>query len=180
QIADDARATRFHVIIDHRSHPTNSLICSEMSAWQGPAILIFNNGIFSPPDFDSLMRIRVGGKQTDDTMIGKHGLGFNSCYHFTDVPSLISGDSIVFLDPQERFLRRGGDFQRGIKCPFPRNGIHQVPDRDQLVPFEGIEGIDFRSTFNGTLFRIPLRTVASEISDATFTPEAIIRLFEDI
>ena len=70
-----------------------------MKAWQGPAILIFNNAKFKESDFDSLMQIRVGGKQGDDTKIGKHGLGFNSCYHFTDVPSFISGDSIVFLDP---------------------------------------------------------------------------------
>ncbi|CAG8687239.1 6470_t:CDS:2 [Funneliformis caledonium] len=60
------------------------------------------------------MQIRFGGKRGDDTMIGKHGLGFNSCYHFTDIPSFISGDSIAFLDPQEKFLpRRHGETQRG-------------------------------------------------------------------
>src|SRR4051812_27090863 len=97
--ADDAGATRFHVIIDERHHPENSLICQKMKAWQGPAILIFNNAIFKESDFDSLMQMRIGGKQDDFTKIGKHGLGFNSCYHFTDVPSFISGDNIAFLDP---------------------------------------------------------------------------------
>ncbi|GES84821.1 sacsin-like [Rhizophagus clarus] len=175
QNADDAGATRFHVILDYRSHPVNSLICGEMREWQGPAILIFNNAIFENDDFQSLMNIRVGGKQNDRTMIGKHGLGFNSCYHFTDVPSLISNDSIVFLDPQENFLNK-----RGIKSPLPRNGIRRSPERDQLVPFENIEGIDFRSTFNGTLFRIPLRKRRSGISNKIFTMEEVKNLFADI
>ncbi|CAB5213059.1 unnamed protein product [Rhizophagus irregularis] len=175
QNADDAGATRFHVILDYRSHPTNSLINPEMRDWQGPAILIFNNGIFEDVDFQSLMNIRVGGRQGDRTMIGKYGLGFNSCYHFTDVPSLISRDSIVFLDPQETYLG-----QRGIKSPFPRNGIRRYSERDQLVPFENIEGIDFRSTFNGSLFRIPLRRSRSDISNRVFTIEEVRSLFSNI
>lgn len=174
-VADDAGATRFHVILDYRSHPTTSLIRPEMSDWQGPAILIFNNGIFRDEDFQSLMNIRVGGKQGDRTMIGKHGLGFNSCYHFTDVPSLISRDSIAFLDPQETFLG-----QRGTKSPFPRSGIRGHSERGQLVPFENIEGIDFRSTFNGSLFRIPLRRRRSDISNKVFTIEEVRNLFSDI
>ncbi|RGB40102.1 hypothetical protein C1646_594412, partial [Rhizophagus diaphanus] len=169
--ADDAGATRFHVILDYRSHHTNSLIRPEMRDWQGPAILIFNNEIFGEEDFQSLMNIRVGGKQGDKTMIGKHGLGFNSCYHFTDVPSLISNDSIVFLDPQETSLG-----QRGFKSPFPTNGIRRYPERDQLVPFENIEGIDFRSIFRGSLFRIPLRKSRSDISNRVFTIDEVSSL----
>src|SRR5918911_714398 len=100
-----------------------------MRAWQGPAILIFNNSKFSESDFTSLMQIRVGGKQGDDTKIGKHGIGFNSCYHFTDVPSFISGSSFAFLDPQEKYLHK-----RGIKGDIPKNGIGAFPKKDQLVP----------------------------------------------
>ncbi|CAI2192587.1 9598_t:CDS:2, partial [Funneliformis geosporum] len=181
QNADDAGASRFHVIIDGRSHPTKALLCDEMKAWQGPAILIFNNAMFKTTDFDSLMQIRVGGKQGDDTKIGKHGLGFNSCYHFTDVPSFISGDSIAFLDPQEKFLpRRHGVTQRGIIGPFPKNGIGGYSEKDQLVPYEGIEGIDFLSTFQGTLFRIPLRKQPSDISDSIFTTDQIFELFTSL
>src|ERR1043165_7092354 len=132
-------------MVDTRAHPTNSLFYPKMKAWQGPAILIFNDARFTDADFDSLMQIRVGGKQDDDTKIGKHGLGFNSCYHFTDAPSFISGDSIAFLDPQEKYLK-----QRGIISPIPKDGLSEFVKKDQLVPFEGIEGVDFRSTFNGT------------------------------
>ncbi|CAG8580132.1 6234_t:CDS:2 [Funneliformis mosseae] len=132
-------------------------------------------------DFDSLMQIRVGGKQGDDSKIGKHGLGFNSCYHFTDVPSFISGDSIAFLDPHEKFLpRRHDSTQRGIIGPIPKNGIGGHSEKDQLVPYEGIEGIDFRSTFRGTLFRIPLRKQPSDISDSIFATDQILELFTSL
>jgi hypothetical protein len=180
-IADDAGATRFHVIIDERSHPTNFLFCDGMKAWQGPAILMYNNAKFKESDFKSLMQIRVGGKQDDDTKIGKHGLGFNSCYHFTDVPSFISGDTIAFLDPQEKFLPPvNEEIPRGIIGPIPKNGISESSEKDQLVPFEGIEGIDFRSTFEGTLFRIPLRRQSSDISDSIFTTTQVLKLINDI
>jgi hypothetical protein len=147
-----------------------------MRLWQGPAILIFNNAKFKDSDFQSLMQIRVGGKQEDDIKIGKHGLGFNSCYHFTDVPSFISGDYIAFLDPQEKFLpKKEGKTQRGIIGPFPKNGIYQCPEKDQLVPFKGIEGLDFRSTFEGTLFRIPFRQQPSKLTDRIFTIDEILK-----
>ncbi|CAJ0840008.1 9936_t:CDS:2, partial [Entrophospora sp. SA101] len=183
QNADDAGATRFHIIIDGRSHPTNSLLCDKMKPWQGPAILIFNDAKFKESDFESLMQLRVGGKQNDDKMIGKHGLGFNSCYHFTDVPSFISGDFIAFLDPQEKFLPLKNDLsQRGIICPLPKKGIRRYTEKDQLVPFENIEGVDFRSTFEGTLFRIPLRQndQPSEISDDVFSITEVLDLFNGI
>ncbi|CAG8513309.1 10627_t:CDS:1 [Funneliformis mosseae] len=83
------------------------------------------------------MQLCVGGKQDDNTMIGMHGLGFNT-FSFYDVPSFISGDSIAFLDLQEKFLR-----QRGIIGPFPTNGIEGLSEKDQLVPFEGIEASIF-------------------------------------
>jgi hypothetical protein len=153
-----------------------------MKAWQGPAVLIFNDAKFKDSDFKSLMQIRVGGKQNDDTKIGKFGLGFNSCYHFTDLPSFISGDSIAFLDPQEKFLPKNskGKSQRGIIGPIPQNGIRGYPLEDQFAPFEGIEGIDFRSTFKGTLFRIPLRQQPSEISESTHTTVQVLNLIDNI
>ena len=39
------------------------------------------------------------GKINDETTIGKYGLGFNCCYHFTDVVSFVSGDQLVYFDP---------------------------------------------------------------------------------
>ena len=33
---------------------------------------------------------------------GRFGLGFNCVYHFTDVPSFVSGDYLVTFDPHAR------------------------------------------------------------------------------
>lgn len=35
---------------------------------------------------------------------GRFGLGFNAVYHFTDVPSFVSGDHVVMFDPHARYL----------------------------------------------------------------------------
>ncbi|CAG8442385.1 17159_t:CDS:2, partial [Acaulospora morrowiae] len=177
QNADDAGATRLHVIVDGRWHPTRTLLSEEMKVWQGPAILIFNDAKFKKTDFDSLMQIRVGGKQGDDTKIGKHGLGFNSCYHFTDVPSFISGNFIAFLDPHEKYLPRR---ERGSIGSFPKKGIRGFLEEDQLIPYEGIEGNFFQSSFEGTLFRIPLRQQPSDISDSIFTTAQVLQLLSNI
>ncbi|CAG8578840.1 13337_t:CDS:2 [Funneliformis mosseae] len=108
----------------------------------------------------------------ENKTIGKHGLGFNAFFSFYDVPSFISGDSIAFLDPQEKFLR-----QRGIIGLFPTNGIERLSEKDHLAPFEGIEGINYRSNFEETLFRIPFQREASKISDRTFSITEILELF---
>ena len=79
-------------------------------------------------------------------------------YHFTDVPSVISNDSFLILDPQQRLLpvdhtRR----QRRVGTKLPISSVHSmVPD--QLSPFAGLCGFDPTSTqYRGTIFRLPLR-----------------------
>ncbi|CAG8531214.1 25032_t:CDS:2 [Gigaspora rosea] len=151
---DDAGATRFHVIIDARRHPTETLLSNEMKAWQGPAILIFNNAKFKKSDFDSLMQIRVGGKQVLSVEIILH-----------------------FLDPHQKYLPTK---ERGSIGTFPKEGINGFPERDQLAPYEGIEGSNFRSTFEGTLFRLPFRQQPSEISDSIFTTAQVLQLVNNI
>jgi hypothetical protein len=34
----------------------------------------------------------------------RFGLGWNSVYHFTDVPSFCSGDNIVLFDPHAKWV----------------------------------------------------------------------------
>ena len=49
-----------------------------------------------------MTKLGVSGK--DDTKIGKFGIGFNCAFHLTDLPSLVSGKYIVFLDPHAKSL----------------------------------------------------------------------------
>lgn len=48
QNADDAGATKAAFLLDMRQHGTSSLLGPGMAAWQGPALLAYNNAIFSP------------------------------------------------------------------------------------------------------------------------------------
>ena len=93
------------------------------------------------------------------------------CHYFTDVPSIVSGDKIAYLDPQERIWpeKHGKMFN-----------LSDLFDTDALFPFSGIEGFCHHTTFkySKTLFRFPLRNKPSVISENTYSPESIIELIE--
>jgi hypothetical protein len=103
--------------------------------------------------------------EEDTSKIGRHGLGFNSVYHFTDMPSIVSGDYIGFLDPHMTNLPKSRDYMGvpiatgGLRCNFRKLSMETF--EDQLNPYKGPHGCDMRSHFEGTLFRIPLRMKGS-------------------
>lgn len=73
-----------------------------MATWQGPALLSYNDAVFSPSDFKNISRIGQDSKLERPAATGRFGLGFNAVYHLTDVPSFASGDYIVLFDPHAR------------------------------------------------------------------------------
>ncbi|KAF9145199.1 hypothetical protein BG015_011964 [Linnemannia schmuckeri] len=167
QNASDAGATEYRFWLDSRSFGTDKVLSKQMAAWQGPALMIYNDAEFSDKDFDALCRLGVGNKKEDTLKIGRHGLGFNSVYHFTDVPSIVSGPYIGFFDPHMTNLpmsrdRNGSPIVKGgLRCDFRKLSMETLAD--QLEPYKGILGCDMRSHFKGTLFRIPLRIVPAEV-----------------
>ncbi|CAG8660857.1 32334_t:CDS:2, partial [Gigaspora margarita] len=177
QNADDAGAKVFRVTVDERSMNRNeSLLTKEMAIWQGPAIWIYNDAMFDEHDFNSLLNIHEGGKRDDSTKIGKFGIGFNSCFHFTDVPSFVSGEYISFLDPHEKFLPK----QRGIQINFLEDENFRKLFNDQLASYIGIEGCRFDKKYEGTLFRLPLRVHPSEICDEILNTSDVLNFLEKL
>ncbi|KAG0277833.1 hypothetical protein BGZ95_005245 [Linnemannia exigua] len=165
QNAADAGATECHFQLDTRSFKADRILSKEMAAWQGPALLIYNNAEFSDQDFGALCKLGVGNKGEDTSKIGRHGLGFNSVYHFTDVPSIVSGPYIGFFDPHMTNLpksnRNGAPIaQGGHRCDFRK--LDAETWADQLEPYKGLFGCDMKAHFKGTLFRIPLRLRGSQ------------------
>jgi len=83
-------------------------------------------------------------------------------YHFTDVPSVVSGDHIVFFDPQRKYLpkRPGQVAQGGHRYNF----VNMKKDilSDQWEPYKGLFDCDMETHFEGTIFRIPLRTLDTQ------------------
>lgn len=98
QNSDDAKATKqvrkrtglhpvsqahaFQVfVLDSRNHPTNSIFHSNLASTQGPALLAYNDALFTQDDWDALQSIHRSSKKTDTSKIGKYGIGFRSSYH---------------------------------------------------------------------------------------------------
>lgn len=61
--------------------------------------------MFSEANFEGLFKFGVGSKRGDPTQTGRFGLGFNAVYHVTECPQLVTGDSLLILDPQRRCIQ---------------------------------------------------------------------------
>jgi sacsin len=172
QNADDAGARTFKFLMDYGNHPTQSLLGPEMVHFNGPSLYAYNDKPFKEGDFANICKLGGGGKKNSLDKIGKFGLGFNSVYHYTDLPSIVSGEYVVIFDPHGKYLpgnsngKRFNFVQRRILDQFP----------DQFSPYCGIFGCDMKTKFEGTLFRFPLRTeflaTVSEIMPVAYTFES--------
>ncbi|KAH6680301.1 hypothetical protein B0J14DRAFT_578321 [Halenospora varia] len=167
--ADDAMtargegATRISWLLDGRSHPTKRLYTTELGEYQGPSLLVHNNGVFTEKDFDGFRNVGEGSKAQDEESIGQFGRGSQTMFHFTDVPMILSGETLLILDPQQRSLtvnRFRGERRRGVKISLSKLKI-SCPD--QLAPFEGLWGYTRNlDSYPGTIFRFPLRSAKTK------------------
>ena len=179
QNADDAGATEVKFLIDRRRHPTETLFKPEMKDLQGPALYAFNNSVFSDEDFQNICELEGATKRDNPTKIGRFGLGFCATFHLTDVPSFVSRDNVVFLDPQMKYLDKVTS-EGGVRFNFV-NERAEIEEfyHDQMLPFQNVFGcmtLGSKDEYNGTLFRFPFRTAAqsdSEISKEIFGDQKI-------
>lgn len=73
QNADDAGATLVRFCLDRRVHASDSLLSSTLAQWQGPALLAFNDAVFSEEDFVSISRIGGSSKHGQAWKTGRFG-----------------------------------------------------------------------------------------------------------
>ena len=73
--ADDAGATEFALIYDDNEYGASKLLFPGLAEWQGPSLCIFNDAYFKDEDWDSIRRVGTSQKRTDETKIGRFGLG---------------------------------------------------------------------------------------------------------
>lgn len=194
QNADDAQAERAAFMLDWRTHPTERVYGGsakgKMAELQGPALVAFDSATFKEEDFVGLFSFGQGSKKFDPTRTGKFGLGFNSVYHVTDAPMFVSGEWFVVLDPQKGYypgLSPQNTLDPGSQNMYCEEAYEEL--RDQFDPFcMDCFGCDLRQnpSFDGTLFRFPLRTKAQATRygqhglrpGQNYTPEMIQRQFE--
>lgn len=73
QNADDAGATKVCLCLDRRWHGAGSLLSEKLAQWQGPALLAYNNAVFTEEDFASISRIGDSKKQGQAWKTGRFG-----------------------------------------------------------------------------------------------------------
>ena len=178
QNAEDAGATKVHFMLDLRknSEACSSLFDKGMVDCQGPALWVFNDASFTPEDFQNITKLGGARKELDTSKIGRFGLGFNSVYHLTDVPSFLSRQYLQVFDPHATHLASmlKSKESPGIRINLQGNNNAISMFKDQFAPYEGVFNCSLLESngnvdYDGTLFRLPLRSrhgaLKGEISD---------------
>ena len=186
QNAEDAGAEVCKFLVDFRVHtdPPESLIGPDMALCQGPCLWAFNNEQFTAEDWKNIVRVGAASKETKVEKIGKFGLGFNTVYHVTDVPSILSGNSLLILDPNVTHLKKHIKHKTnpGIKLDLSNQQLFRwFPG--QFGPYEHIFDCNFSKKvlaepYSGTLIKLPFRTekeaLQSEISTTVYDKHNIL------
>ncbi|XP_053814351.1 sacsin-like [Vidua chalybeata] len=155
QNADDAGAGLVHFVWDHRQHPAKATFSEKWNILQGPALCIYNDRPFREQDIEGIQHLGVGGKQDQQDVTGKYGLGFNTVYHFTDCPAFLTGDSTLCVsDPHLYYMPTATTAKPGSMFAVDTDFKKNFPDiYDTFLP-------SFFNLKQGVLFRLPLRTAA--------------------
>ena len=164
------------------------LLDDGMKKCHGPALWAYNNAVFTNDDFANIIKLGGATKEAETTKIGRFGLGFNAVYSLTDVPSFISRNYIAMFDPHTTHLGRAIRHTQkpGIKLDIQKNRRKLKRLSNQFKPFDGIFGCHLTTqekndyTYDGTLFRFPLRTPlqaeTGSISKLCYNREKMIEL----
>jgi len=87
QNADDSSATELVITFDKQNYPKLKNTKYELAS--GISLLLYNNSIFKPKDFQSIVKISAKGKSTDATSTGRFGQGFSSSFSISDHPTFL-------------------------------------------------------------------------------------------
>ena len=191
QNADDAGATEVKFLYDERTNKDAMtwLIDEGMKKCQGSALWVYNDAVFTDEDFVNITKLNEATKVHNTEKIGRFGLGFNAVYNLTDVPTFVTKNYFVILDPNTFHLGTAIKDPRkpGIKIDLNKNVRNLQTFRNQFKPFNGVFGCDLSldkedNSYDGTLFRFPLRTreqaAVSEIRDKCYDEHEMRELLE--
>ena len=78
--ADDAGAAHVAFVLDRRQHDRTRVYGAmerqgDMGSLQGPALLAYDDSVFTSRNFDGLCAFGRGSKHADPTKTGRFGLG---------------------------------------------------------------------------------------------------------
>ena len=100
----------------------------------------------------------------------------------SDLPSIVSSSQIGVIDPHKKYFCDGEDRQTGHRWRMKEDRAVMDSIPDQFLPYKGIfhctDDAFSEGTYNGTLFRFPLRTAPSKLSQTLYSAEKVHTLFE--
>ena len=196
QNADDAGASRFVLSLDTQSYPATTPLLYpglESGGALGPALLVYNDALFTPDDLAAIQRVGDSLKHAEASgKTGRWGLGFNSVYHVSDTPSLVSGSIVAWFDPQAKTLPVAPGALPGkmIDVSTARGAALTTAYPATFDPYRLAQfgcnpgGVTTGApAMQGTLFRLPLRTPAvaatSQLSTRAVSVEDATRLLHE-
>lgn len=110
------------------------------------ALIVENDGVFRPEDFERLQTIAGGGKRAEAGTTGAFGLGFLAVYQVTDAPEIFSGGHHWTIrpeaPPEERIReRRAETAGTRLRLPWALDPASEVR-RTLRLPAIHREGLD--------------------------------------
>ena len=154
--------------------------------FQGSALYVYNDAMFSKEDWKGIRSAGVSQKRDKEEKVGKFGIGFSSVYHFTgveglslcftcppDCPWIMSGSRLDMMDPSLQHLTRP---VRSWQLSEEEQRKKWEGWADMKAPWQralkalGLPDVFSGEILHGTLFRLPLRSQPSDLSDKPYTP----------
>ena len=155
--AADAGATEFGITLDTGRYPLSEnhhFVSPRLKELCGqPSLILHNNGIFSPSDWEGICSVGSGSKQGDNggkPKIGRFGLGALSMFYFTEVlltftiyehilishnlkvTMILSGRYVLFMDPRKVYLGRNRSCY-GVSLEHMKKYVDCILDHTQLI-----------------------------------------------
>ena len=94
----------------------------------------------------------------------------------------MSGSQIGVIDPHEEYFGDRKNRQTGHRWRMREDRAVMDSIPDQFLPYKGIfdctDNVFSEGSYNGTLFRFPLRTTPSELSQTLYSADKVHTLFE--
>ncbi|XP_053401277.1 sacsin-like [Mercenaria mercenaria] len=197
QNAEDAGAREIKVLHDKRKinhkpskyvlHETeDEELCKECETtpaytkfFKGPALCVYNDAVFTENDWEGIQMIYSSVKEKDPLKVGRFGLGFKSVFHITDFPCVISGDTVLLIDPHQSTEKVNSIFDICALDEYIEEGLNSEAFWGALENTFGLS----RNTlgedgFQGTLFWFPLRETKSDLSETLYTETKVKNLFD--
>ena len=158
-----------------------------MGKLQGPALLAYNDAVFTRRDFDHIQKIGISGKIRTAAKTGRFGLGFNAVYNVTDWPCFVTegrtatagahayeelqSPRVSFFDPHVSAVFKATVQKPGYSWDLK---VCRQKFPNLLKPFEagspcyqaGAQGESV--VLLGPIFRLPIRSQLSNIYREVF------------